>query len=155
MLTVEQQQILIAELANDPEARGYAAMTADAVAADLNAPRDIIYGEVEITAVNRELIMMSDSQGRFAWDNVLDAANDAGHASHDLARRLKFLFDGRLPINWGGANAEALLALSVQAGFFTAAQAQTLKDTGKRVISRAEQLGLPHVRVGYVLEARG
>lgn len=146
--------ILHDELVSDPGRRGYAAMTDEAVAAALNAREIVTYREVPLVAITRELIMMSDAAGRFVWDNVQAAAADRGHPASDLARRLCFLLQGGLPVNWGGVAAVELLGQSVAAGFFSAAQADILKDTGKVMISRAEELGLETVRVGQVMEAR-
>lgn len=146
--------ILRNELVSDPEGRGYAAMTDEAVAAALNAREIVTYREVPLVAINREMIMMSDAGGRFVWDAVLDAAADPEHAAHDLARRLRFLFDGQLPVNWGGGAATTLLQQAVAAGFFSEIQAAILKDTGKHLVSRAAILGLEPVRIGEVMDAR-
>ncbi len=146
--------VLISELRDDPLDLGYAAMSSAAAAVALNAKTRVVYGEASLVEVCRELIMMSDSSGRFVWDAVRDAAESADHPGRDLARRLIFLFDGQLPINWAGTSATALIAASVQAGFFSDKQAQALKDTGKRLISRAEELGYGWIYPGDVERAR-
>ncbi|MDA5194941.1 hypothetical protein [Govanella unica] len=146
--------ILHDELVSDLGSRGYAAMSDEDVAAALNAREIVTYREVPLVAITREMIMMSDARGRFVWDNVRAAAADSGYVGHDLARRLCFLFEGGLPVNWGGAAAQQLLAQAVAVEFFTAEQADILKDTGKVMISRAEQLGLETVRVGEIMDAR-
>lgn len=126
--------ILATELAADPLSRGYAGMTDRGAADDLNT---------EYREQNRDTTSASE---------VLNAANPTEYAA--LSDTKKDAFWGLLSIgqlNPFGVEAQIMVQL-FGAGSNTIS---TLQQIRVESVTRGAELGLGHVKVGHVQEARG
>lgn len=127
----------------------------------LNTKDTDVYGDVDNQDVLRELPAMSNPNfgGAFVWDVVTNAATYTGQnplllAAADVAKRLLFTFETRLPINMGGKAFEELSSAAIQTGFFTQEQLLILKNLGKTLKSKAEIAGLGSISPDDVAKAR-
>jgi hypothetical protein len=125
--------VLKTEVATDPLGRGYAGMTDEQVAVDLNTVyrernKGILTGTQVLNAINKtEFLALSPTKQERIW-NVLHLGE----------------------INPFGIEA-AIFVDEFGGGSTTITTLQALR---KESVSRATELGLGKVRVGYVTEAR-
>jgi len=125
--------ILCDEITNDPLARGYSGMDAEAIVVDINTEyrsrwKDCVDG--------RELLDAVESAD---WNAITDAQRD---------RTLMLLGIGCLDPT---GNARTMMIRIYGSGSDTIAN---MAAVGQEAISRAEELGLPRVRTGEVLECQ-
>ena len=154
-------KVELRKLAEEIGKRKYDGLTENEIAQKINARTEEAYGDVSNQDVLRELPAMSNPKisNGFVWDIVKAAANYSGQdplklAAKDIASRLIFTFETRLPVNMGGESFSALSAAAIQAGFFTQEQLSKLKNLGKTTTSKATLLGLGRVTPDDVAEAR-
>lgn len=157
MRSKEELLLILKELEN-PE---YANLSDAEAAQKINKEDQVTYGDADNIDVLRELPAMSNANynGAFVWDIVKTAASYSGQnaaalAAKDVASRLIFTFETKLPIGMGGKSFETLSAAAVQAGFFTQEQLLILKNLGKTTTSRAKILGLGKISPDDVAKAR-
>ncbi len=157
MKTKEELRVILKEL-DKPE---YLGLSDNEAAQKMNALTEAAYGDVSNQDVLRELPAMSNTGygGAFVWDVVKTAAAYAGQnaaqlAAKDIANRLLFTFESKLPINMGGKSFETLSVAAIQAGFFTQEQLLILKNLGKTMTSRSKVLGLSTITPDDIANAR-
>ncbi len=131
---------------------GYSGLTDYEVCDKLNSETEVTYVDVNNEDVLRELPAMSNPKynNAFVWDVVNTAAayngaDPSALAAKDVAARLIFTFESRLPIDMGGVSFEGLSQVAQQVGFFTQEQLAKLKNLGKTLTSRSKILGLGYV----------
>lgn len=143
------------------EKPAYDGLTEAQAAQKMNKEDQDSYGDAENIDVLRELPAMSNSSygGAFVWDivkaaSVYSGQNPSALATKDVASRLIFAFETKLPINMGGPSFELLSAAAIQVGFFTQEQLLILKNLGKTQTSCAKILGLGTITPDDVAKAR-
>lgn len=139
----------------------YNGLTQFEIVTRINSKIEVVYGDVDNIDILRELPAFSNPNynNKATWEVVklaaaYDGSNPVQLAIKDVADRLIFTFETRLPINMGGASFESLSSAALQTGLFTQEQLLKLKELGKTYKSRAEILGLSYVTVDDVVKAR-
>ena len=142
--------ILVSEISDDPSNRGYAGMSDAEVAVSLNTADRIIQRPVPIKQILR-------------WSAAVDGIYRLREASSTGPKDKRRLADAALQLlnhphidelDVTDPEIAGMLEALVSFGVFTAAERDALIDRGKVTISRAEELGLGQVKVGYVQRAR-
>jgi len=141
-------QKLKSELAEDPQSRGYARMSDAGAAADLNAARIDVLAQVS----SAEVLAWTAQSDRFRRLEAA-AATDSPIASVVKAAQTMLSRD-ETQLDLSRPDHSALIASLVQAGVITNNERDEINAMATRKTSRAQQLGLGHVRAGYVERAR-
>lgn len=127
--------ILSDEVVNDPLARGYAGMTAHQVADSLNTKN---------RSRERNIIQSYE---------IIEATVAAEYSALTAAEKERYkVLTGAGQINVKGANTRAAFLAMFAGGTTTRTNLAALQN---ELISRAEELALPLIRPGDVVEARG
>lgn len=143
-------ETLKAELQDDPVGRGYAAMTAEQVAASLNTADRSVQGPVPITDVLR-------------WSAATDAIYTLRQASETGPPEKRKLADAALQLvnhphvselDVTDSELVAMLDAMVSLKVFSSEEVAALKARGVRTVSRAVELGITSVKAGHVERAR-
>lgn len=164
-MTPEQLTALAAEIAIDPEQIGYAAHLPDApgqVLDLLNAPRHLVDGTADGSAVARDFVVMfvGDDPAAMRVKRHLanlsavgdDAAPEALQA-REIAAMVLDVFEREMDVNFASPAVATLMDAAQTVGIFTAAQIARLRANGHRLVSRREALGLPHITGHDVIAA--
>jgi hypothetical protein len=144
---------LKSELTVDPLGRGYAAMTAEHAAENLNtADRTRVIAE---TFVNAKTLY--SRLGAVAAETVIQKL-EAGAASDSpfapvLKRAVQWILPSEEGIDVGNAVTRGLLD-QLAGPLLTAEEAAAIKAIAEETVSRATELGLPKVEPGHVQDAR-
>lgn len=142
--------IVRAEVRSDPQGRGYANMTAAQVKADLELPRIAITRPVDDAGLNawamaggRHAKFRQAAAAAGAFSGLSATAQSLAIGAEYMLRR-----DGA---SYDPANPEhvALLGGLVAEGIIDSADAAALNARSTQTISRAEQLGMRVVRIGW------
>ncbi len=141
-------QPLFAELTTDPEKRGYAAMTTEQAAADLNDPRYVTLSERMIS--ERTLFAVLGAERATAVLDALEAMPD-----RVMARIYRMLTD----VSAGGvdislAEARGMIDQFAAGGLMTAEEASAIKAMAETKTSRAQQLGYSEITAAMVERCR-
>ncbi len=141
---------LVPEIRDDPENVGYANMTDAEVAASLNAETKSKLRPLS----SAELLAWSGQAGRLGKIEAAQTCNDTPPTVRTIAKVTYLMIqrsDTRLDLNLPDRN--AMFDALVQADVLTANEKAELVAMATVSISRAEEVGLPHVDVGNVLSA--
>lgn len=141
---------LAAELADDPAGRGYAGLTAEQAAADLNEIRYITLHERMVT--DRTLFAVLGAE---TATTLLD---DLAASSDPVTTRVYGMLTDRSSggVDIGTEMARGMIAGFVTSGLLTADQAATIMALGENHKSRAQQLGFNRpISAEWVKRCRG
>jgi hypothetical protein len=134
------------EMANDPEGLGYSGMSDPEVADALNAPSRQALGTVAASEVRRFVLLNG------IWPSIANAAQ--GHADPTVRGTAVTILQTLAPnsfdqIRMGDSQVynavSQMLATLVSGGVMTADQRDAMIALGTVSISRATELGLPHI----------
>jgi len=146
----EKLKDLREEILNDPLGRGYATMTNAQIAADLNAA---IYEEV-LDDVELDTALVTDTLGLDRAAEIignLKTAATNGDVKADLS--LDLLHRG---VKLSNPTTQTAIDSFVASGLITADEATLLRNRGKRMVSRAQQLGYTEpITEAWVAAAKG
>lgn len=141
-------QPLLAELTDDPEGRGYSAMTPDQVAADLNDPRYVTLSERMIS--ERTLFSVLGAERATAVLDDLEAMPD-----RVMARIYRMLTD----VSAGGVDialpeARGMIDQFAAGGLLTGSEAAAIKALAENKTSSAQQIGYSEITAAMVERCR-
>lgn len=125
---------LINELQNDPLGRGYAGMTDAQVAADMNTT----YREIDRGVIDSRLILIAT-----------DASEYVALTAQQRGMFQALVSPGTVDVS--DTNVRATFAALFGAGTTTR---DNLLALSTKTVSRAEELGLPRIKPGYIEKAR-
>jgi hypothetical protein len=136
------------ELATDPESRGYASMTAEQAATDLNEPRYLIVKEAWLN--ERTLFALFGATRATEIMDGLQAAPDS------LSQRVYgMLMDrGSGGIDVGHAQTRGMVGSFVLSGLITQTEADQILALAEDYQSRAQQIGYSTVTEQMILRVR-
>ena len=141
-------QLLLAELTADPDGRGYAAMTTEQVAADLNDPRYVLLTERMIS--ERTLFAVLGAERATA---VLDALEDMpDRVMQRICRMLTDVSAGGVDISL--AEARGMIDQFAAGGLLTDAESAAIKALAENKTSRAQQIGYSEITAAMVERCR-
>jgi hypothetical protein len=141
-------QPLLAELAADPEGRGYVLMTVEQVVADLNNPRYVTLSERMIS--ERTLFAVLGAERATAVLDALEVMPD--RVMQRICRMLTDVSAGGVDISL--AEARGMIDQFAAGGLLTAAEAAAIKALAENKTSRAQQIGYNEITAAMVERCR-
>lgn len=141
-------QPLLAELTTDPEERGYATLTPEQVAADLNNPRYVTLTERMIS--ERTLFAVLGAERATAVLDALEAMPD--RVMQRICRMLTDVSAGGVDIAL--PEARGMIDQFALGGLLTADEALAIKALAETHQSRAQQIGYSEITTAMVERCR-
>jgi len=146
--------VLREEILTDPLGRGYAGMTDEQVAEDLNTAYRTIKQRIKLKDLVSYLLKND------LWFAIREAAADPTHTAHRAAVYALDLVDFAKAdmlddIDSDDATFRALFQQLISGGIMTSTQGQEILAMAYVTMTRAEELGLGVVKPGHVRKARG
>ena len=141
-------QPLLAELTDDPEGRGYAAMIPAQVVADLNDLRFVTLSERMIS--ERTMFAVLGAERATAVLDALEAMPD--RVMQRICRMLTDVSAGGVDITL--PESRGMIDQFAASGLLTAAEAAAIKALAETKTSRAQQLGYSEITAAMVERCR-